>query len=188
MFAVACMSLAAVCRPQAATSKLDEDRRQLQEWGGRLAALTREFDDARQEVKAARTEIEGQRALLTQQVRGCEHVLLDTGALLSLWRCMRTLRAILCGRHCPHPIVIIHHWLVANRRTEPQAKSLWPPCCCRCLRVCVLRTSHTGCVTVCCPGQAGGATPGPAGRTTGAGQVCVGACVLCVCAVSCATR
>jgi hypothetical protein len=54
---------------QAATSKLDEDRRQLQEWGGRLAALTREFDEARQEVKAARTEIEGQRNLLTQQAR-----------------------------------------------------------------------------------------------------------------------
>lgn len=53
---------------QVATSKLDEDRRQLQEWGGRLAALTRDFDEARQEVKAARTEIEGQRNLLTQQV------------------------------------------------------------------------------------------------------------------------
>lgn len=48
---------------------MEEDRRQLQEWGGRLAALTREFDEARKEVKAARTEIEGQRTLLTQQVR-----------------------------------------------------------------------------------------------------------------------
>ena len=61
-------SLPVMLCAQAATTKLDEDRRQLQEWGGRLSALTREFDDARQEVKAARTEIEGQRTLLVQQV------------------------------------------------------------------------------------------------------------------------
>jgi hypothetical protein len=55
------------CWLQAATCKLDEDRRQLQEWGERLVALTKEFDEARQEVKAARKEIEGQRTLLAQQ-------------------------------------------------------------------------------------------------------------------------
>lgn len=68
---------------QAATSKLDEDRRQLQEWGSRLAALTREFDEARQEVKAARTEIEGQRNLLTQQASSPQNKLLNTLAELT---------------------------------------------------------------------------------------------------------
>lgn len=55
---------------QAASRKLDDDRRQLQDWGARLAALTHEFDDAKQEVKAARTEIQDQRAALAGQVGG----------------------------------------------------------------------------------------------------------------------
>jgi septal ring factor EnvC (AmiA/AmiB activator) len=52
---------------QSASRKLDEDRAQLEEWGARLAALTKEFDEAKQEVKAARTEIQEQRGSLASQ-------------------------------------------------------------------------------------------------------------------------
>lgn len=55
------------CGLQAASRKLDEDRAQLEEWGSRLAALTKEFDEAKQEVKAARTEIQEQRGTLAGQ-------------------------------------------------------------------------------------------------------------------------
>jgi predicted nucleic acid-binding Zn-ribbon protein len=52
---------------QAASRKLDDDRAQLEEWGSRLAALTKEFDEAKQEVKSARTEIGDQRDTLASQ-------------------------------------------------------------------------------------------------------------------------
>jgi predicted nucleic acid-binding Zn-ribbon protein len=52
---------------QAASRKLDDDRAQLEEWGSRLAALTKEFDEAKQEVKSARTEIQDQRGTLAAQ-------------------------------------------------------------------------------------------------------------------------
>lgn len=53
---------------QAASRRLEDDRSQLQEWAARLAVLTREFDAAKEEVKAARTEIQTQRNTLTNQV------------------------------------------------------------------------------------------------------------------------
>jgi predicted nucleic acid-binding Zn-ribbon protein len=52
---------------QAASRKLDGDRAQLEEWGSRLAALTKEFDEAKAEVKSARTEIQEQRGSLASQ-------------------------------------------------------------------------------------------------------------------------
>lgn len=55
-------------RAQAASHRLDDDRSQLQEWGARLARLTREFDAAKEEVKSARTEIQTQRITLANQV------------------------------------------------------------------------------------------------------------------------
>jgi len=47
---------------QAARSKLEEDRAQLNEWGERLHTFTTDFDKARSEVRAAREEIESQRS------------------------------------------------------------------------------------------------------------------------------
>jgi outer membrane murein-binding lipoprotein Lpp len=60
---------------QAVDNRLYDERRQLQEWGSRLAMLTADFDAAKEEVKAARTDIEAQRALLAQQVLPWQHFL-----------------------------------------------------------------------------------------------------------------